>query len=94
MKNLLSFEEFVNENYDAQGFEPTQNEDVVGKAVEAIDELEVGKEYKINEKDYLYQGVTDGTYLFNGEEDADVISGTAEEIQALITDGKIVTVVE
>lgn len=94
MKNLLSFEEFINENYDAQGFTPTQEPDVTGKTVETIDEIVLGKEYKIEDKEYLYQGVTDGQYIFNGEEEADALNINAEELQALISGGKVITVVE
>lgn len=94
MKNLLSFDEFVNENYDSEGFKPSQEPDVLGKKVETIEEIVLGKEYKIEEKEYLYQGVTNGQYIFNGEDDADVINVNAEELQALITDGKVITVVE
>lgn len=94
MKNLLSFDEFVNENYAPEGFTPSQAPDVTGKAIETIEEILPGKEYKIEDKEFIYQGVTDGQYIFNGEEEADVINVNAEELQALIAAGKVVTIVE
>ena len=39
MKNLLSFDEFVNENYDSEGFKPSQEPDVLGKKVETIEDV-------------------------------------------------------
>jgi len=94
MKNLLTFEEFVNENYDAEGFSPENHTDVTGTAVESIEEIVVGKEYLINDTEYLYQGVTDGQYIFNGENEADVLNINAEELQNIITDGAVINIVE
>lgn len=94
MKNLLTFDEFINENYDAEGFVPHQNTAIIVNAVESIEEIELGKEYKIEDKEYLYQGVTDGQYMFNGEDESDVLNINAEELQTLISDGKVITIIE
>ena len=89
MKKLLSFDEFVNEQYD--GFDPSQttSEDPIAKVIQTIDELTPGKEYcltidDIKNCDMLYQGVTDGSYIFNGEDKANDIALSTAEMQAVI----------
>ena len=99
MKKLLSFDEFVNEQYDQ--FDPTQTtgEDPIAKVLTSIDELTPGKEYcltidGVKNCDMLYQGVTDGAYIFNGEDRAHDISLNAEEIQVAIDAAGIEEVAE
>lgn len=89
MKKLLSFDEFVNEQYE--NFDPanTTGEDPIAKVLASIDELVPGKEYVltidgVKNTDMLYQGVTDGAYIFNGEDKAHDISLNDEEMQAVI----------
>lgn len=107
MKNLLSFDEFVNEHYkvqeasDADGFDPTTTTDVdpTGAALSTVADLTPGKEYVLtvgSEKntDMIYQGVTDGVHIFNGEDKANDITFTEEEITSLIGDGGIAQVQE
>lgn len=108
MKNLLSFEEFVNENYknvseasDADGFNPadTSDTDPVGKAIAGIDELTPGKEYVLTvdgEKhtDMLYAGVTDGVHMFNGEDKANPVQFTEDEMADLVSKGGVAQVME
>lgn len=99
MKQLLSFDEFVNEQYD--GFDPSQTggDDPITKTITTIDEMTPGKEYCLNiddviHFDMLYQGVTDGSYIFNGEDKANDISLSTEELQALIDDSGVEEVAE
>lgn len=89
MKRLLSFDEFVNEQYD--NFDPTKTstEDPIAKVLTSIDELTPGKEYcltidGVKNCDMLYQGVTDGSYIFNGEDKAHDIALNAEQVQTAI----------
>jgi hypothetical protein len=107
MKNLKTFDEFVNENYkiqeasDADGFNPakTSDTDPVGGALKAASELLAGKEYVLTvdgEKhtDMIYQGVADGVHIFNGEDKAHDKTFTEEELTALIGKGGVAQVQE
>jgi hypothetical protein len=106
MKNLLSFNEFVNEHYnaeettvveatDADGFNPTTTTDAdpTEAAIKSTEELVPGTEYVVDgKKDMLYQGVTDGVYVFNGEEKAEAVQFNEEEMAALVSGGKVAAV--
>jgi|APCry1669190288_1035285.scaffolds.fasta_scaffold82988_1 hypothetical protein len=107
MKNLLSFEEFVSENYkiqeatDADGFNPanTKDNDPTGSALKSIEEMVPGKEYVLTvdgEKhtDMLYAGYTDGVHMFNGEDKANAVQFTDEELNAIIGKGGVAQVKE
>lgn len=106
MKNLLSFEEFVNEHYvmeatDADGFNPayTTDADPTGSPLSNISELLPGKEYvlKVGEEthtDMIYQGVTNGVYIFNGEDKAHDVTFNQEEMTNLISAGGVSQVME
>ena len=107
MKNLLSFDEFVNEHYkiqeatDADGFDPqnTTGVDPTGPALKSVSELLPGKEYVITvdgtvNTDMIYQGVTDGVHIFNGEDKANDIQYTDTEIADVIAKGGFVQVLE
>jgi hypothetical protein len=98
MKNLLSFDEFVNEHYnvsegdDSTGFDPTKttDADATEAAIKTVEELVPGTEYVVDGKtDMLYQGVTDGVYVFNGEEKAEAVQFTEEEMSSLVSAGKV-----
>ena len=103
MKNLLSFDEFVNEHYnaeetkivegtDADGFDPTKTTDVDSTEAPAATTADLipGKEYVVDgRQDLIYQGVTDGVYVFNGEDKAEAIQFTEDEISALCSAGKV-----
>jgi hypothetical protein len=101
MKNLLSFDEFVNEHYnvsegdDSTGFDPTKTSDVdaTEAAIKTVEELVPGTEYVVDGKtDMLYQGVTNGVYVFNGEEKAEAVQFTEEEMASLVSAGKVAAV--
>jgi hypothetical protein len=107
MKKLLSFDEFVNEHYkiqeatDADGFDPqtTTGVDPTGPALKSVSELLPGKEYVITvdgatNTDMIYQGVTDGVHIFNGEDKANDVQMTDVEIAAVIAKGGFVQVLE
>jgi hypothetical protein len=99
MKKLLSFDEFVNEQYDVFDPSKTIDEDPIAKVLSSIDELVPGKEYVltidgVKNTDMLYQGVTDGSYIFNGEDEAHDISLNDEEMQAVIAANGVVEVAE
>jgi hypothetical protein len=107
MKKLLSFDEFVNEHYkiqeatDADGFDPqtTTGEDPTGPALTSVSELLPGKEYVIKvdgavNTDMIYQGVTDGVHIFNGEDKANDIQFTEVEIADVISKGGFMQVLE
>lgn len=94
MKNLLSFNEFINESYAELEVKQLHEHDTLNKTIETIEEIVVGKEYKFEEKEYLYQGVTEEQHIFNGENETDTINVNTEELQALITDGKVIAVTE
>ena len=107
MKNLLSFDEFVNEHYnvaeatDADGFNPatTSGADPVGGALKSVEELLPGKEYVLTvngetHSDMLYAGVTDGVHMFNGEDKANPVQFSDEEIADVISKGGIAQVQE
>jgi hypothetical protein len=98
MKNLLSFGEFVNEHYkieeatDADGFDPTFTKDIdpTGAAATSLSELTPGKEYVVNgTTDLIYQGYTGGVHVFNGGDEANVVSLTDEELTDAIGKGTV-----
>jgi hypothetical protein len=101
MKNLLSFNEFVNEHYnvaegtDADGFNPTTTTDTdpTEAAISTIEELVPGKEYVVDgNTDMIYQGVTDGVYTFNGADEADPATFTEDEMASLVSSKKVAAV--
>jgi hypothetical protein len=107
MKRLLSFEEFVNEHYEApvQGqenieeaaadtFDPakTTDTDVVVATPATLADLKPGKEYTLTvdgeEKgDMMFQGVTDGVYIFNSEDQKTVLDFNEEEMTKIVSAG-------
>ena len=100
MKSLLTFEEFVNEHYkveeatDADGFNPTKADEVKGTegTVKTLADLIPGKEYEMTvdgkKKSMIFQGVTDGAYIFNAEDQEETIRYTEEEATDLIAGAK------
>jgi len=100
-RHIPTFEQFVLESTDADGYNPqtASQEDVVVAEISSLDELVPGKEYiltidgKVN-NDMIYQGVTDGVHIFNEEDhNAEPVSFTDEELSAII-DAKGVSKVE
>ena len=103
MKNLLSFDEFVNEHYkieeatDADGFDPTATKDTdpTAAAAKSLAELTPGKEYVVNgTTDLIYQGYTGGVHVFNGEDKANVVTLTDEELTDAVGKGTVSEVKE
>jgi hypothetical protein len=100
MKKLLSFDEFVNEHYkveeatDADGFNPataTAADEVVD-TVKELSGLIPGKEYELtvdgaSKKNMMFQGVTDGVYIFNSEDQEDAVRFSEEEMMAILSSG-------
>ena len=77
MKNLMSFDEFVvNEagKFDASGFNPAAE----ATSDEFNQELTPGKKYNVKKGEEIslciYQGNTDGVYIFNPEAKEDGIT--------------------
>ena len=107
MKNLLTFEEFVNEKYssafesnDADGFDPedTTSVDPVGAKIKTVEDLVPGHEYvlaidKKTHTDMIYQGATNGVHIFNGEDKQNDVQFTDEEIADLVSKGRISSIV-
>jgi hypothetical protein len=100
MKKLLSFEEFVNEHYkveeatDADGFNPTTatETDEVVDTVKDLSGLVPGKEYELTvdgdaKKNMMFQGVTDGVYIFNSEDQEEDVRFSEEEMSAIVAKG-------
>lgn len=95
MIHLKTFEEFINEATDTDGFVATQAPDVIGQTVKTISELTPGQEYQIEDNsDMIYQGNTGGVYIFNGEDKANDLQFSEAELEVLITDGKVKCVIE
>ena len=103
MKNLLSFEEFVNEHHntqiveatDADGMDPkdsTKKSEL--KPCANVSDLIPGKEYVVDGTSMLYQGVTDDVYTFNGKDESEVVTMKPEEIESLVSKKGVVPVAE
>ena len=93
MKNLKTFSEFISE---ATEFNPanTSDIDVLLPAIKSATELKPGKEYvvKLNGKihsNMLYQGVSDGNYIFNSEDMETVLNLNREQINGAVSDGGV-----
>ena len=93
MKNLKTFSEFVSE---AAEFNPanTSDIDILLPAIKSASELMPGKEYVINldGKTYanmMYQGVSDGNYIFNSEDMETTLNLNAEQINGAVSDGGV-----
>jgi hypothetical protein len=100
MKKLISFEEFVNEHYkvqeatDADGFNPakTTDKDEVEDTIKDLSGLVPGKEYELtvdgtSKKNMMFQGVTDGVYIFNSEDQEDAVRFSEEEMTKIVSAG-------
>lgn len=103
MKNLISFEDYlrIQESTDADGFNPSHASyaDQTGSAISSLSDLIPGKEYvltidKDTPTDMIYQGVIDGVYVFNGEDEAEDRTFHKDEILTLIDKKAIVPVLE
>ena len=99
MKRLLTFDEFVNENYkveeaEANGFDPatTSDNDTVVDVVKDLAGLVAGKEYILTvdgteHPNMMFQGVADGVYIFNSEDQKDVKDFTEDQMSAIVSAG-------
>ncbi len=74
-RHIPTFEQFVNEATDADGFNPAvaSDNDVKVAEITSVDELIPGKEYILTidgvaTPDMMYAGVTDGYHIFNEED--------------------------
>jgi len=101
MKRYIpTFEQFVNEATDADGYNPqtASQADLKVSEIKTIEELIPGKEYilKIDGKennDMVYQGVTDGYYVFNEEDhNAEPLTFDEQEISELVSKGAVTRV--
>ena len=103
MKNLLSFEEFVNEHHntqiveatDADGMDPkdsTKKSEL--KPCANVSDLIPGNEYIVDGTSLLYQGVTDEVYIFNGKDETEALTLSAEGIESLVSKNSVVPVAE
>jgi hypothetical protein len=93
MKNLKTFTEFVSES---QEFDPakTTDIDVLLPAIKSASELMPGKEYVINldgktHANMMYQGVSDGNYIFNSEDMETTLNLNAEQINGAVSIGGV-----
>lgn len=93
MKNLKTFSEFISE---ATEFNPanTSDIDVLLPAIKSASELKPGKEYvvKLNGKTHanmMYQGVSDGNYIFNSEDMETVLNLNREQINGAVSTGGV-----
>lgn len=98
MKRYIpTFEQFVNEATDADGFNPqtASQADVKVKVIKSLEELIPGKEYilKLDGKennDMVYQGVTDGYHVFNEEDhNAEPVTFKDEELSKVVAAGGV-----
>lgn len=99
MKNFITFEEFVNEHYnvdeatDADGFNPEiPIEKEITDTIKNLSELIPGKEYEFTVDDNLmsnmmFQGVTDGVYIFNSVDQEEDVRYAEEEMVAILSKG-------
>jgi len=93
MKNLKTFSEFVSE---AAEFNPanTSDIDVLLPAIKSASELMPGKEYVIKldgktHSNMMYQGVSDGSYIFNSEDMETVLNLKDDQINSAVSDGGV-----
>jgi hypothetical protein len=101
MKRYIpTFDQFVNEATDADGYNPQRasQEDLKVSEIKTLEELIPGKEYilTINGKennDMVYQGVTNGYYVFNEEDhNSEPLTFSVEKISELVSKGAITRV--
>ncbi len=101
MKNYIpTFEQFVFESTDADGYNPqnASQSDVKVKEIKTLEELIPGKEYILTidgkeNNDMVYQGVTDGYYVFNEEDhNSEPVTFDEKEISELVSKGAITQV--
>jgi len=71
-RHIPTFEEFVAENYDAEGFNPQKeaDTDALMAPIKSAADLVPGKEYQVSVdgdtmSDMIYQGQSGGEYVFN-----------------------------
>ena len=99
-RHIPTFEQFVNEATDADGFNPAiaSDADVKVAVIKSVDELLPGKEYILSTDgttttDLIYQGVTDGYHIFNEEDhNSEPKTFTADALAAIVSAGGITQV--
>ena len=98
MKRYIpTFEQFVNEATDADGFNPqvASQADLKVKEIKSLEELVPGKEYILTvdgkeNNDMVYQGVTGEYYVFNEEDhNSEPMTFNKEAISKIIADGGV-----
>lgn len=98
MENFLSFERFINEQYEnnsiQRNFDPSMASDFDEEImqVSAISDFIPGKEYSLTVDgelytDMIFQGVTDGIYIFNSEDQEEDFRFTRGEMEEIISAG-------
>ena len=101
-RHIPTFEQYLNEQTDANGFDPSKAKDADPEMapIKSMTELLPGKEYAITidgkkMTDMIYQGVTDGSYIFNEEDhNSEPKTFTEEEITKVITAGGVAQIAE
>lgn len=90
--HIPTFDQFVNEQNDANGFNPETAEELndTGVAISTLDELESGQTYTLsidgNEiSGLIYQGQTEGEHIFNDKDNnEEPIRLSDEEITSML----------
>lgn len=93
-RHIPTFEQFVNEATDADGFNPASasQADVKVAQIKSVEELIPGKEYILtidgkSTPDMMYAGYTDGYHIFNEEDhNTEPKTFTDEEISKIVDD--------
>jgi hypothetical protein len=99
-RHIPTFEQFVLEATDADGFNPAtaSQEDVKVAEIKSVEELIPGKEYILtidgnSTPDMMYAGVTDGYHIFNEEDhNAEPKTFTDEELAKIVADNGVTQV--
>lgn len=95
MKQYIpTFEQFVSENYDAEGFKP-ENMDEISVEVESTADLTPGKKYHLTvdgetAEGMIFGGKSGGEFIFNHKDkNEDPMRFSEAELADLISDGGV-----
>ena len=91
-RHIPTFNQFVNEATDADGFNPqtASQADIVLSVITSLDEMLPGKEYIVTidgkaNNDMMYAGYTDGVHIFNEEDhNAEPKTFSADALAAVV----------